>query len=95
MLLTKEGEILKEAPENMPVEYDGITTIERKYRVIVICDIGFKKVMGEEDFDTEPEAIQILYCILKYRGNHNIKKLFAVINTVYLPVMQEYGLPFD
>jgi len=94
MLLTKAGEIIEKVPEGAPVEYDGVTTIEKKYRVRVVHDEKWAKVIiGEEDFNSDPTAIQILYCILKYQDDRDMKQIFAVVEQVYIPL--EYNLPFD
>ncbi len=84
MLLTKQGEIITKAPEGCPVNYDGTTTIEKIYRVRTFHKSRISTVvLGEEDFNTEPTAIQILYCLLRYKGEYPANQVFSVTEEVY------------
>jgi hypothetical protein len=98
MLLTKQGEIIEKLPEGSPVEYDGITNIETKYRVRVICaNMRVKQVLGEEDYSAPPTPIQILYCLLRYKGNYCSNQIFAAVEKIYTLECDLPGcsIPFD
>jgi len=95
MFVNKQGVIVKQIPENGFVPFNSEYQFEKKYRVRVIHNsFGRKTVIHEEDFETQPESVQIMYCIAKASTLHSLQYcvLFASVEEIYMLTEQE--LPF-
>lgn len=95
MFVNKQGEIVQKIPDNGFVPFNSEYQFVKKFRVRVIHDrLGRKTVTHEEDFETQPTSVQIMYCIAKASTLHCLPycTLFASVEEVYM-LIEDY-LPF-